>query len=138
TEGVSVQASVNSRYGRPAFAKHDNKYGRMESRDAAFKSLPDLLLRQVAADKNDATHTLFALSPGALVVAIQDHVHALKDEALVIILEGEDALAAHNARPLLLHQILHPREKLVGIERLVGRKRHRMHFFVVVVLEAAV
>ena len=84
------------------------------------------------------TRRLSRFSPGLprpLVVAVEDHVHALEHEALVVILEGEDALAAQNARPLFLHEVLHPREELVGVERLVGPQRDRLHLLVVIVLQ---
>ena len=71
------------------------------------------------------------------MIAIEDHVHSLEHEALGIVLEDEDALAAQDAGPLLLHQVLHPGKELVGIERFVASKRQRMHLFVVIVLEAA-
>ena len=72
------------------------------------------------------------------MVAVEDHVHALEHEPVRVVLEGEDSLAAQDIRPLLLHQVLHPGKELVGIERLVGPHRHRLHVLVVIVLEAAV
>ena len=73
--------------------------------------------------------------PRPLMVAVQDHVHALEHEALGIVLEREDALAAQDARPVFSDQVLDPGKKLVGVERLVGLQRHRLHLFVVIVLE---
>src|SRR5208282_3309952 len=93
------------------------------SRHAILKSLPDFLLRQVAADKDDAAVALLILVPWPLVVAVEDHVHALEHEALIVILEREDALAAQNIRTFLLHQILHPRKEFVRVERLVAAQR---------------
>ena len=55
-----------------------------------------------------AKGALLVRLPGALVIAVENHVHALKDEALVVIFERQDALAAQNVRTLFLHQILHP------------------------------
>src|SRR4029078_8807206 len=72
------------------------------------------------------------------MIAIKDHVNALKDKALIVILEGEDALATQNARPFFLHQILHPGKKLIRVERLVGTKGDRLNLFLVVMLQAAV
>ena len=71
------------------------------------------------------------------MIAVKDHVHALEHEALGIVLERQDALAAQNVLALGRHQILHPREKLVRIERLVGLERNRLHILVVVVLQPA-
>src|SRR5258707_3223593 len=107
------------------------------SRQAGLEALPDLVLRQLAADEDEAALALLAGLPRPLVIAVENHVHALEHEALVVILEGEDALAAQNARPLLLHQVLHPGEKLVRVERLVGPDRDRLHLLVVVVFQAA-
>src|ERR1700739_3940032 len=76
------------------------------SSDAAFESFGDRLARQVAADEDDAAFALLVLVPGPLVIAVEDHVHALKDEALVVALEREDTLATQNVRAFLLHQVL--------------------------------
>src|SRR5262249_39968146 len=107
------------------------------SRHATRKALPDLLLRQLAADEDDAALALLAVLPGTLMIAVEDHVHALEHEAVRVVLEREDALAAQDARPLLLHEVLHPGKELVGIERLVGLERDRLHLLVVIMLQAA-
>ena len=44
-------------------------------------------LRQIAADEDDAAVALFVLVPRPLVIAVEDHVHALEDETLVVVLE---------------------------------------------------
>src|SRR5207244_4010787 len=107
------------------------------SRQAAFESLPDLLLRQLAADEDDAAFTRLALLPRPLVITVEDHVHALEHESLVIVLERQNALAAQDARSILLHEVLHPRKELVRIEWLVGVERHRMHLLVMIVFQTA-
>src|SRR4051812_22996834 len=66
------------------------------SRQAGLEPLPDLVLRQLAADEDEAALALLAGLPRPLVIAVENHVHALEHEALVVILEGEDALAAQN------------------------------------------
>src|SRR5215813_9080201 len=108
------------------------------SRRATRKAFPDLVLGQLAADEDDAAFTLLARLPWALVVAVENHVHALEHEALVVVLERQDALAAQNARPLRLHEVLHPRKELVRVEWLVGPERDRLHLFVMIMLQAAV
>src|SRR3984885_9030064 len=108
------------------------------SSDAALEPFGDGLARQVAANEDDAAVSLLVFGPWPLVIAVKDHVHALEDKALIVVLEGQDALAAQNVRALLLHQILHPRKELVRIERLVRAQRNRLHVLVVVVLEPAV
>jgi len=94
-------------------------------------------LRQLAADEDDAAVALLAVLPGTLVVAVEDHVHALEHEAIGIVLERQDALAAQDAWPLRLHEVLHPGKELVRIERRVDLERHRLHLLVVIVLQAA-
>src|SRR5262249_6609506 len=108
------------------------------SRRAAGKAFPDLVRRQLAADEDDAAFAFLARLPRALMVAVENHVHALEHEALVVVLERQDALAAQNVRPLDLHELLHPREKLVRVERLVGLERDRLHLFVVIVFQTVV
>ena len=81
---------------------------------------------------------VLAVLPGALMVAVEDHVHALEHEALGIVLEIEDALAAQDGRAVLGDELLDPGEELVGTERLVGLDRERLHVLVVIMLEPAV
>src|SRR5712692_7935662 len=100
---------------------------RAPSRHAALEALADPLRRQVAADEDDAALALLALLPRALMIAVEDHVHALAHEALVVALEREDALAAQDARAILLHQVLHPRKELVRVERPGAPQRQRLH-----------
>src|SRR5262249_12877962 len=108
------------------------------SRRAAGKAFPDLGLEQLAADEDDAAFALLARLPRALVVAVENHLHALEHEALVVVLERQDALAAQNARPLGLHEVLPPGAVLVRVERLVGLERDRLHLFVMIMFQAAV
>ena len=79
-----------------------------------------------------------SVAPFALVIAVEHHVHALEHEALRIVLQRDDALAAQDVRALGLHQVLDEGEELVRIERLVGRDRDRLHLLVVIVLQPAV
>src|SRR5674476_402923 len=92
----------------------------------------------MAADEDDAAGALLALFPFPLMVAVEDHVHALKDETLGIVLERQDALRAQDVLAFGRHQILHPGEELVGVERLGCIQRNRLHVFIMIVLEAAV
>src|SRR5579864_6014356 len=105
------------------------------SSDAAFKAFTDRLLRQIAADEDDAAIAFLAFFPRPLMVAVEDHVHALEDEAVVVVLERQDALAAQDVRTFGLHQVLHPWEEFVRVERLIASDRHRLHFLVVIMLE---
>src|SRR3984893_6383870 len=108
-----------------------------DSRHALRKALADHLFRHFAADENGAARALFAVLPGTLMVAVEDHVDALEHEALGIVLERQDALAAQDLLALLGDQVLDPGEELVGIERLLGLEREGLHVLVVIVLEPA-
>src|SRR5262249_33101285 len=108
------------------------------SGDAALEAGPDLLFRQLLADEHDAALALLAVLPGALVIAVKDHVHALEHEALGIVLEREDALGTQDRRPVFGDELLDPGEEPVGVERLVGLQGQRLHVLVVIVLESVV
>ena len=64
-------------------------------------------------------------------------MNPLEDEARIVIFERKNALAAQNVRPFFLHQVLNPGKELVGIERLFGVERNRLHLLIVIVLEPA-
>src|SRR5690242_11492930 len=55
--------------------------------DTALEALADSVDRQVAADKHDTAIAGFAILPRTLMVSVEDHVHALKHEALGVVLE---------------------------------------------------
>ena len=105
---------------------------------AALETFSDHLSWQVAADENDAAFALLIFFPWPLMIAIEEHMDALKDKTPIVILKGENALATQNVRSFFLHEILDPGEKPVGVERLVGAKRNRFHLLVMVVLQPAV
>src|SRR5690242_5125128 len=105
--------------------------------DAALEAFADQVAWQIAADKNDAAVAFLVGLPRPLVVAVQNHVYALKNEALLVVLEGEDAFAAQNVRAFLLHQVLYPGKEFVWIERLFRAQCYRLHVLVVIVLESA-
>src|SRR5215471_244768 len=108
------------------------------SSGAASEALADFLFRQIASDKNDTAFARLVVLPRALVVAVEDHVHALKNEAVGIVLEGENAFRTQDVGAILRDKILDPGKEFVGIKRLVGLDRQRLHLFVVVVLQPVV
>src|SRR5580704_5858289 len=110
----------------------------LRSRRAFLEALADHALRQLTADEHDPAFALFGLCPFALVVAVEHHMDALEHEPLRVALEGEDAFGAQNPGSLLGDQVLDPGEELVGVDRLVGPERQRLHVLVMVVREAAV
>src|SRR5208282_2313254 len=137
-DGDGIAAGVGHGMQLAAWFPSPTRGREKRSRHAAFEPFRDLLARQITADEDNPALTLLVFVPWPLVVAVEDHVHALEHEALIVALEREDALAAQDVWAFLLHQILHPREELVGIERLVAAQRNRLHVLVVIVLEAAV
>src|SRR6187455_2554385 len=80
--------------------------------DAAFKALTNSVFGKIAADEDGAAVALFIRTPRPLMVAIEDHVHALEHETLGIVLERNDTLAAQNARAILCDEVLDPRKEL--------------------------
>lgn len=71
---------------------------------------------EVAADEDKPAFAFFVVFPGPLMIALDDHMDALDDIALVIVAEGENALEAQDIRALFLGDLLHPWEEFVGIE----------------------
>src|SRR4051812_19313807 len=65
---------------------------------AAQEGGPDRVLVEVAADEDDARDARLTFLPRALQVAVEDHVHALEDEAFRLVRERDDALAAQDVR----------------------------------------
>src|SRR3546814_7704216 len=62
------------------------RFRRLAGPEAVF----DLLDIEIAADEDEAGFALLAVLPGALVVALDDHVDALYDIALLVALEGDN------------------------------------------------
>src|SRR6478609_2769950 len=89
-------------------------------RDATLKPVADELLGQFAPDEDNAAFAFLAGFPFTLMIAFEHHVNALKHEALVVVLERQDALAAQDRSALFLDQSLQPRQKLLRIERLLA------------------
>src|SRR5919109_107020 len=65
---------------------------------AGVKTLADFFLGQIAPDKDDTAFALLAVLPWALMVTVQNHVHALEHEPIGIVLERQNAFAAQNVR----------------------------------------
>ncbi len=59
---------------------------------------------------------LFIVLPGALMIAFNDHVHALDDIAFMVALESKDTLQTQDIRPLFLGDFLNPREEFVRVQ----------------------
>src|ERR1700728_1985821 len=107
------------------------------SGDALLEAVADGLLGQFAADEDQTALARLAVFPGALVIAFQHHVHALKDVAIVVVTEGENSLRAQDLLALAGDQVLQPGHEFGGVERLVRAQRQRLHVLVMVVLQAA-
>src|SRR5919198_4977116 len=90
---------------------------------AGFKPPLDLILRQIAADEDQPTFALLARLPRPLTAALDEHVHALNDEAFVIILHRDDALHPQDVRAEILGDVLDPRDEALGVHRSVTGQR---------------
>src|SRR5262245_24843394 len=88
---------------------------RLSSRLARLEALPQTFGVEIAADEHQPALMLLAVLPGALVVAFDDHVNALDDVAVRIVLERDDAFEAQNVRAFHLGGLLDPREKLLRV-----------------------
>src|SRR5262245_60700817 len=55
--------------------------------DAAFKALTNSVFRKIAPDEDNTAIAFFIRTPRPLVVAIENHMHALEHESLRVILE---------------------------------------------------
>ncbi|ENN87451.1 hypothetical protein RHSP_28281 [Rhizobium freirei PRF 81] len=60
------------------------------------------------------------------MIAFDDHVYALNDVALRVVLEGDDALEAQDVRALRLRDLLDPGEEAFGIH-LAAAQRNRLY-----------
>src|ERR1700688_3439958 len=87
--------------------------------DTARKAVADDLLRQFAADEDQTAFARLARFPGALVIALQHHVHTLEDIAVVVVAERQNPLRAQNLLTLAGDQVLQPWHEFGSIERLV-------------------
>src|ERR1700722_8463072 len=105
--------------------------------DTARKTVADDLLRQFAADEDQTAFARLARLPGALVIALEHHVHALEDIAVVIVAERQNPLRAQYLLALARDQVLQPGHEFGGIERLVRAQRQRLHVLVMVMFQAA-
>src|SRR6185369_2148601 len=94
------------------------------------------LFGQFATDEDEAAFARLLVLPLPLVVALQHHVHALEDVAVVIVVEGENALRAQDLLAFAGDEVLQPWHEPVGIERLVGAQRQRLHVLVVIMLQS--
>src|ERR1700722_3010768 len=105
--------------------------------DTARKTVADGLLRQFAADEDQTAFARLACFPGTLVIALQHHVHALEDIAVVVVAERQNPLRAQNLLAFAGNQVLQPGHEFGGIERLVRAQRQRLHVLVMVMFQAA-
>src|SRR5690606_32603291 len=85
---------------------------------------------EFAADEHQPAFMLLAVLPRALVVAFDDHVHALYDVAVRVVPEGDDALEAQDIRAFELGDLLDPREELLRVH-LAAAQRYGLHRHVV-------
>src|SRR3990170_7603797 len=80
----------------------------------------------MAADEYEPALALFLVLPRALVLALDDHVHALDYIATVLPAQRQDALQAQDVGALRLGEGMDPGEELVAID-LTRKQRDREH-----------
>jgi hypothetical protein len=64
----------------------------------------------------------FSLLPGTLMIAFDDHVHALNHIAVIIPLKCDDSLEPENIRPVDLGDLFDPGEKPFGVDRTCAKR----------------
>src|SRR4051794_14595502 len=82
---------------------------------AGLEARLDLLAIELAADEHE-TVVAGSSPPRPFELAIEHHVHSMKDIAPVFILEAEHALHAEDVLPLALHQVVEPLVELAAID----------------------
>ncbi len=70
----------------------------------------------MSANEHKPRLALLARLPLALQISIKNHMHALKNKTLRLLLESNDALAAQNIRAVTLNQLVEPGNKAFGID----------------------
>src|SRR5690606_31402376 len=78
---------------------------------AGFEGALQPLGVEVAADEDETTLVLLTVLPGSLMIALDDHMNALHDIALGIVLEGDDALEPQDVGAVHLGRLLDPGEE---------------------------
>ena len=73
-----------------------------------LESLLEYVSGQVAADENESAFAVFTRLPGTLMVALDQHVYALNDKALIIVLHGDNAFHAQYIHAETLCDVLDP------------------------------
>src|ERR1700758_4175575 len=89
---------------------------RSSRRETALEAVADGLLGQFTTDEDKPALARLAILPLPLMIALQHHVYALEDVAVVVALEGEDALGAQDLLAFGCHQVLQPGHEFARIE----------------------
>lgn len=95
------------------------------SRGAGRKALLQRLSIQLTPDKDKAAVAGIICGPRLRWLTFHQHMHALQHIARLDTLKVQDAFIAQQVWPLNGHQALQPVLKLVSIQRLGCRQRHR-------------
>ena len=74
--------------------------------------------------------------PVTLDIAVEDHVDTLEDEALGLVGEGDNPLAAQDVRPLNLGQLGNPGQEFLRIHLTIERNGDRLHLLVMMMVMA--
>jgi hypothetical protein len=101
---------------------------------ARLETLAEQVLGQVAADEDQPALPLLVGFPGPLPVAIEQHVNPLDDEALVVVLQRQNALHAQQVGAVLLRDVLDPGHEPVRLDRTVCAQRQAHDLIIALVL----
>src|SRR6266481_1204446 len=83
--------------------------------DTALEAVADHLLRQFAADEDEAAFARLPVLPLTLMITLEHHVHALEHVAVIVAGKGEDAFRAKDLLPLAGYEVLQPRHEFVRV-----------------------
>src|SRR5690606_8945325 len=71
------------------------------------------------------------LAPRLLQIALKDHVHGLKHQTTLFVLDIKDALGAQNVLPFFCQQLVEPAREGHAIDRLIGAEGNAGDFRIV-------
>src|SRR5690606_13080122 len=115
---------------RGEFGKKADQAVSVGDRLTRLEAFPQPFGVKIAAYEYQPAFMPFPFLPRPLVIPLDDHVHTLKDVAIRVILEGNDALEPQDVRPFYLRDLLDPRKELLRIH-LATAQRTRLYGYVV-------
>lgn len=92
-------------------------------RASGFKTAPNFVLNEIAADEDKLAHSHFVVPPCPLMIALDNHVNALQNIPIRIALERDDSLQTEDIRTLHLRKFPDPGEEALRVQ-FAANKRH--------------